>query len=139
MPETPGATYQDIPLMADMYCARPRITVVKEHLVHYRYEIGQNNSMQANGPKLIQMATNSYLAAEIIERNQLLSKLVDGMLAHAVIKNRACYYRIGQEWKAPYAAELTKLFCKLCAVKPMEDNIFLSESDRNFVRHFVHT
>ena len=66
IPETAGASYQDLPFMIDVMCKAKRISVVKKPFVHWRNEPKQGNSTSARGKKLLLMGKNTETATNVL-------------------------------------------------------------------------
>ncbi|GHT02057.1 hypothetical protein FACS1894108_16100 [Planctomycetales bacterium] len=49
--------FQDFPFMCEVMSLAKRISVVKDYLIHYRVEEGQNSSTKQVGQRNIQMAS----------------------------------------------------------------------------------
>ncbi len=110
IPETAGASYQDLPFMADFYCRAKRISVVKEPFVHWRNDPNQGNSTSANGQKLLLMVQNTLLAAKVIEESGKMPALAEAFYAQAMWANIGFFRRIEGRYKREYYRKLQEVF-----------------------------
>lgn len=62
MPESAGASYQDLPFVMSIYPRARKIAVVPEGLVHWRNDPDQEHSTAENGEKLLLMLANTERA-----------------------------------------------------------------------------
>lgn len=65
--ETPGAAYQDGPFIAEVLGRAKRMCVLKEHLVHYRDEPGQDSSSRQVGERCLQILAMLKMGREKLE------------------------------------------------------------------------
>ncbi len=110
IPETAGASYQDLPFMADFCCRAKRISVVKEPFVHWRNDPNQGNSTSANGQKLLLMVQNTLLAAKVIEKAGKMPALAEAFYAQAMWANIGFFRRIEGRYKREYYRKLREVF-----------------------------
>ncbi len=110
IPETAGASYQDLPFAEDVYCRAKRISIVKEPFVHWRNDPDQENSTSANGAKLLLMVQNSQLAAEIIEKSGKMPQLKEAFYAQVMWANIGFVRRISGKYRREYYRKLKEVF-----------------------------
>ena len=132
IPDTAGASYQDLPFMVDVFCRAKRITVVKRPFVHWRNDPNQGNSTQAKGKKLLMMGDNSLLAAKIIKKAKLHDELKEALFAQFAWANESFYFSVSRKYRKEYFLKLQKLFRPIKNDKNFNYLLF-----RPFDRYFV--
>ncbi len=113
IPETAGASYQDLPFAMDVYCRAKRISVVKEPFVHWRNDPDQENSTSAKGPKLLLMVQNSKLAADIVEQSGKMPQLREAFYAQIMWANIGFFRRIQGKYRREYYRKLREVFAPI--------------------------
>jgi glycosyltransferase involved in cell wall biosynthesis len=108
--------YQDFPFMCEVMSRANRISVVKDYLVHYRLEDGQNSSTKSQGRKgvkVIQMASRCIDGIEILKNNDALDIVKECIYFHAFNANIGFFFEIAWQFKTVYFDELYRLFIPL--------------------------
>lgn len=77
--ETASAAYQDGPFIMEIYAKIQSIAVVKEPLVHYRNEPGQNSSSQQKGERCLMVPRSVMAAREAAKRQGNFAELEEGV------------------------------------------------------------
>jgi glycosyltransferase involved in cell wall biosynthesis len=116
MIETNRTMYQDFPFMCEVMSRAESISVVKDYLVHYRMEDGQNSSTKSKGQKsanVIQMASRCIDGIEILKNNGVLDIVKEEIYFHAWAANMGFFGEIAWQFKGQYFDELYKLFMPL--------------------------
>lgn len=110
MNETASASYQDFPFIMEVLSRARRITVVKECLVHYRMESGQNSSTMRRDERLLMMPIQCVNGLEVLKKCGTFEDVKDAFYFHAY---RACagfYKDIYWRHKRAYLTEFQKIF-----------------------------
>lgn len=136
MPETKSAAYQDFPFMCAVMSRAERISVVKEHLVHYRMESGQGNSTVCRNRRGIMMATQSIAGIDILRENGVLDVCKDEIYYHAYIASRGFFDRIMWQYKCEFFDEFYRLLEPLQQDEQFRWRHFNNE-DRYFCNHIM--
>ncbi len=110
IPESAGASYQDLPFMMELMTRVEKVCVVKEPLLHWRNEPDQVHSTSANGEKSLLMAKNTLLALEILQKSGKFEALKDGFFAQAIWTNSNFFFRIQKKYREKYYNLLRKIF-----------------------------
>lgn len=105
--------YQDFPFAMEALCKAKSISIVKEYLIHYRMEDGQNSSTSQKNEKLLHMAINTIRGKEIIKKYQLYDKLKEQFYFHAILANIGFYKNIQLKYKKKYLLLLKDIFKEL--------------------------
>jgi glycosyltransferase involved in cell wall biosynthesis len=116
MIETNRTMYQDFPFMCEVMSRAESISVVKDYLVHYRMEEGQNSSTKSKGQKsanVIQMASRCIDGIEILKNNGVLDIVKEEIYFHAWTANMGFFREIAWQFKGQYFDELYRLFMPL--------------------------
>ena len=108
--ETRSASYQDFPFMVEVMCRANRIAVVKEPLVHYRMEEGQNSSTIRRDERLILMATQCIEGKKILQKYNKYDLLKEEFYFHAYLACAGFYRTIYWKHKRAFLKELQELF-----------------------------
>ncbi len=136
MVETKTASYQDFPFMIETMCRAQRITVVKECLIHYRMESGQNSSTLRRDERLLMMPEQCCYGREILKKYRCYDKLKEEFYFHSFLTNRGFYSSIYFKHKRAYFQKLRELFLPLLNDPEFTYKYFTSEQ-RTFVRHIL--
>lgn len=110
IPDTPGASYQDLPFMMGVMTKAKKIAVVKKPLYYWRNEPGQVHSTSVNGEKALLMAKNTLLSLDILKKSGKFEQLKDGFFAQAYWTNIAFFSRIQPKYRQQYFILLKKIF-----------------------------
>ena len=113
MNETKSASYQDFPFMCEVMARAGRISVVNEHLVHYRMEEGQGSSTIRRDARLVLMATQSINGIEILKQYDALKYCKEEIYYHSFLASRGFFENIMWQYKAQFFDELYKLLAPL--------------------------
>lgn len=136
IPETAGASYQDFPFMAEVFCKAKRVSVVKRPFVHWRNDEGQGNSTSARGKKLLLMAKNSKTAINILKKYKKFDTFKEPFFVHVLWTNYEFFNRIEWKYKKEYFNELVDIFSEI-----KDDSTFhfayFSTFENNSVRYFL--
>lgn len=136
IPETAGASYQDFPFMAEVFCRAKRVSVVKRPFVHWRNDEGQGNSTSARGEKLLLMAKNSKTAIEILKKYKRLDTFKEPFFVHVLWTNYEFFNRIEWKYKKQYYNELVEIFSEI-KNDPSFHYSYFSTFENNSVRYFI--
>lgn len=110
IPDTAGASYQDLPFMLDVICNASKITVVKKPFVHWRNDPNQGNSTSARGEKLLLMAKNTQTGLKIIRKTGHYDELKEAFYAQAFWANINFFHKIKRSLKQKYYIEFQTIF-----------------------------
>lgn len=135
MSETASASYQDFPFIMEVLSRARRIAVVKECLVHYRMENGQNSSTMRRDERLIMMPIQCVNGLEVLKRCGTFEYVKDAFYFHAY---RACagfYKDIYWRYKRAYLAEFRKIFKD---AGDMSCNPYLTVPELRVINHIRH-
>ncbi|MBR6134218.1 glycosyltransferase [Candidatus Saccharibacteria bacterium] len=110
IPETAGASYQDLPFMLDAICNASKITVVKKPFVHWRNDPNQGNSTSARGEKLLLMAKNTQTGLRIIQKTGHYDELKEAFYTQAFWANINFFHKIRRNLRKRYYVEFQKIF-----------------------------
>lgn len=135
IPESAGASYQDLPFMMELMTKAEKICAVKEPLLHWRNEPGQVHSTSANGEKSLLMAKNTLLALEILQKSGKFEALKDGFFAQAIWTNSNFFFRIQRKYREKYYNLLRKIFEP--ADKTVFSNPLLRPEDKMMIRSIM--
>ena len=136
IPETAGASYQDFPFMAEVFCRAKRVSVVKRPFVHWRNDEGQGNSTSARGEKLLLMARNSKTAIEILKKYKKFDIYKEPFFVHVLWTNYEFFNRIDWKYKKQYYNELVDIFSEI-RDDPEFHFVYFSTFENNSVRYFL--
>ena len=136
IPETAGASYQDFPFMAEVFCRAKRVSVVKRPFVHWRNDDDQGNSTSARGEKLLLMAKNSKTALEILKKYKRFETFKEPFFVHVLWTNYEFFNRIDWKYKKTYYSELVDIFSEIKDDKDFHFTYF-STFENNSVRYFL--
>lgn len=113
MVETKSASYQDFPFMTETMCRAKRMTIVKECLVHYRMESGQESSTLRRDKRLLMMPEQFCRGREILQKYDRYRQLREEFYFHACCTNHGLYNTIYHKHKWEYYKKLRQLFAPL--------------------------
>lgn len=135
MNETRSASYQDFPFMVEVMATAKRISVEREHLVHYRMEEGQGSSTIRRDDRLMIMAQQCATVLDILKKYNVLNVCREEIYLHILRANFAFFHTIMWRYKAQYFDELYKLFA------PLKDDMtfkwkYFNKHEQRFV-HYV--
>ena len=136
IPETAGASYQDFPFMAEVFCRAKRVSVVKRPFVHWRNDEGQGNSTSARGEKLLLMAKNSKTAIEILKKYKKFEVFKEPFFVHVLWTNYEFFNRISWKFKKQYYNDLVEIFSEI-KDDPTFHYSYFSTFENNSVRYFI--
>ena len=136
IPETAGASYQDFPFMAEVFCRAKRVSVVKRPFVHWRNDEGQGNSTSARGEKLLLMAKNSKTAIDILKKYKKFDIYKEPFFVHVLWTNYEFFNRIDWKYKKQYYNELVDIFSEI-RDDPDFHFTYFSTFENNSVRYFL--
>jgi len=108
--ETRSASYQDFPFMIEAMCRARRISVVKEPLVHYRMEEGQDSSTIRRDERLILMPKQCLAGKKILQKYRLFETLKEEFYYHAYVACIGFYKNIYWKYKKEYLNVFSELF-----------------------------
>lgn len=83
MPETPGASYQDFPFTFEVLFKAKRISIVPEHLLHYRKEPNQESSTANPGANVLILPDHMNFVLDFMKKNDLYDTYKDEFFYHA--------------------------------------------------------
>ncbi|GHS91742.1 hypothetical protein FACS1894139_12890 [Planctomycetales bacterium] len=133
MIDTNKTMFQDFPFMCEVMSLAKRISVVKDYLIHYRVEEGQNSSTKQVGQRNIQMASRCIDGIEILKKNGVLDLCKEEIYFHAWTANLDFFNKIMWKFKAEYFDELYRLFTPLKKDKTFRFKYFKQDQVK-FVR-----
>lgn len=136
IPETAGASYQDFPFMAEVFCRAKHVSVVKRPFVHWRNDEGQGNSTSARGEKLLLMAKNSKTAIEILKKYKKFEVFKEPFFVHVLWTNYEFFNRISWKFKKQYYNDLVEIFSEI-KDDPTFHYSYFSTFENNSVRYFI--
>lgn len=136
IPETAGASYQDFPFMAEVFCRAKRVSVVKRPFVHWRNDEGQGNSTSARGEKLLLMAKNSKTAIEILKKYKKFEVFKEPFFVHVLWTNYEFFNRISWKFKKQYYNDLVEIFSEI-KDDPTFHYSYFSTFENNSVQYFI--
>ncbi len=136
LPETAGASYQDLPFITEVYCRAKRISVVKKPFVHWRNDVGQKNSTQASGKKLLFMAKNSLLSLKILKKYNKLEIMKESFFLQVLWANFEFFKKIDKKYKPEYFKILSEIFSEIKKDKNFH-YLYFSEYEKNKIGYFL--
>lgn len=131
--ETRSASYQDFPFMIEAMCRAKRIYVIKEPLVHYRVEEGQNSSTVRRDERLMKMADQCFECKKIAEKYGKYNVIKEAFCFQAVLCNYYFYQAIEWKYKRSYFNKIHDLFSSF----DMDNNfgwIYFENRHKEFVQ-----
>ena len=135
--ESRSASYQDFPFMIEAMCRAKRITIVKEALVHYRMEEGQNSSTIRRDARLMIMADQCLESKKILKKYKKYEQLKEEFYYHAYLACIGFYYTIYMKHKKEFFNRLHNLFSDLANDKDFKFKYFTDEDkyETNLIIH----
>lgn len=133
VPETTGASYQDLPFMTLLMVKASKVIVVKKPFVHWRNEPNQSHSTSNNGEKALLMAKNTLLSLEILQKSGKYKYLKEGFFAQAIWTNSSFFFHIKWRLKNEYFSLLRKVFLPI-KNDPTFKGIFLRPEDKLMIK-----
>ncbi|MBQ8750505.1 MAG: glycosyltransferase [Alphaproteobacteria bacterium] len=122
--ESRSASYQDFPFMIEAMCRAKRITIVKEALVHYRVEDGQNSSTIRRDERLMIMADQCMECKKILKKYNKYEELKEEFYYHAYLACIGFYHTIYMKHKKEFFYKLHNLFSDLAHDKDFKFKYF---------------
>lgn len=135
--ESRSASYQDFPFMIEAMCRAKKITVVKEPLVHYRMEEGQNSSTIRRDERLILMPKQCNECKQILKKYKLYNNLKEEFYFHAYLACIGFYKTIYWKFKREFYKEFHQVFKELSKDESFKFKYF-SPNDINTVKTIIH-
>ncbi|MEI0581569.1 hypothetical protein, partial [Brachyspira pilosicoli] len=129
--------YQDFPFYMEVLCKAKKISVLKEHLIHYRLEEGQNSSTNRKDKKLLNMVKNTIIGKEILIKYGIFNELKEYFYYHAFFANYDFFNRIEIKYKKEYLKLLKSLFSEIKNDKTF-NYIYFRDWQKNFVRRIIY-
>lgn len=111
--ESPGAAYQDFPFIMEVLARAEKMSIVKEALVHYRMEAGQNSSSTRNDAGLLRMPEMTIQAYEVLVRHGIIDKVKEAFFFHAYLANFGFLLRISDENRPAYLSKARLIFAHI--------------------------
>ena len=108
--ESPNAAYQDFPFIMEVLARAEKISIVKEALVHYRMEEGQNSSSTRNDARLLRMPEMTIQAYAVLVRHGIIDKVKEAFFFHAYLANIGFLLRISDENRQEYLIKSRHIF-----------------------------
>lgn len=136
IPESAGASYQDLPFIMKALCSAKRISVVKRCFVHWRNDPYQGHSTSSQGKKLLIMPKNTLAARRIVEQSGMYDALKEAFYIHASWANYAFYNRVEERYRGIYYRWLRKVFLPIKSDADFK-YLYFSPLDRAFVDTFL--
>ena len=131
--ETQGAAYQDFPFIMEVYARARSISIVKEPLLHYRMEAGQDSSSMGNDQRLLRMPAMTKAAMEVLQRYGILDAVKESFYYHAYLANIGFLDNIQQQYQQEYFDILHEIFSPLRNDKSFTWRFFLKKQKRKAV------
>ncbi len=135
--ESRSASYQDFPFMIEAMCRAKKITVVKEPLVHYRMEEGQNSSTIRRDERLILMPKQCNEGKQILKKYKLYDKLKEEFYFHTYLTCIGFYKSIYWKHKWAFYKEFHNTVKELAKDKSFTFKYF-SSNDKNTLKKIIH-
>ncbi len=108
--ETAGAAYQDFPFTMEILARAKSMSIVKEPLLHYRSELGQNSSTMSHcHARFFQALAMTRAAEAVMLRYGLLPRLQEAWYLHVFNANIWAYVQMQGEQQAAFASEFREL------------------------------
>ena len=131
--ETQGAAYQDFPFIMEVYARAHSISIVKEPLLHYRMEPGQDSSSMNNDRRLLRMPVMTKTAMEVLLRYGILNTVKESFYYHAYLANIGFLENIQPQYKQEYFDILHEIFSPLRSDKSFTWRFFLKKQKRKAI------
>lgn len=119
VPESTGASYQDLPFMLTLMCAASRIAVDKTGYYYWRNEPNQQHSTSVKGEKALLMVHNSKVGIDIVKKSGKYNSLKEALFIQIFWANLPFLYNIEKKYRKTYYENLFSL------LKPLKN-------DKNF-------
>lgn len=113
MLETAGASYQDFPFIMEILSRTKRMSVVKQPMLHYRVEKGQNSSISCHTAKLIQMLRMLSAGREKLQECNVYQKVKEAFYFHAFMAGFGFFFNIEKQYQREYFEEFSKLMAPI--------------------------
>ncbi|MBQ7024152.1 MAG: glycosyltransferase [Akkermansia sp.] len=130
--ETSGAAYQDFPFIMEVYARIRSMCIVKEPLLHYRMETGQDSSSMGFDRRLLRMVNMTVAARDVLERHGLLNKVREAFYFHAYLANIGFLEGIQDTYRQEYFDALHAVFAPLHRDKTFRWQFFNKKQRRKF-------
>lgn len=111
--ESAGAAYQDFPFIMEVYARARSMSVIKEPLLHYRMEQGQNSSTMGNDRRLLRMPAMTLAARTVLERHRILHRVKEAFYYHAYLANIGFLESIQTPYRQEYFDALHHIMAPL--------------------------
>ncbi len=111
--ETAGAAYQDFPFIMEIYARARSIAVLKEPLLHYRMEPGQDSSSMGNDHRLLRMPAMTTAAREVLATHGILPEVQEAFYYHAYLANIGFLEGIQPDYRQEYFDALHHILAPL--------------------------
>lgn len=112
--ESAGAAYQDFPFIMEIYARARSMAVLKEPLLHYRMEPGQDSSTMGNGRRLLRMPDMTMAAHRVLEQQGIMQCVKEAFYYHAYLANIGFLENIQAEYRQEYFDALHQIMASLC-------------------------
>lgn len=129
--------YQDFPFYIEALCKAKKIYILKEHLIHYRLEEGQNSSTNRRDKKLLNMPKNVIIGKEILIKYGFFNELKEYFYYHAFLTNYDFFNKIKMKYKNKYLKLLKKLFNEIKNDKTF-NYIYFRDWQKDFVNRIIY-
>lgn len=120
--------------MIEAMCRAEKITVVKEPLVHYRMEEGQNSSTIRRDERLIIMADQALECKKLLKKYNKYNLLKEEFYLHAFFACHGFYQLIYLKHKKAFLNKLQELFKDL-DLNELKKGYF-SKRDKQMIMHW---
>ena len=116
VPESAGASYQDLPFMLTLMCKASKIVVDKTGYYYWRNEPNQQHSTSVKGEKALMMVHNSKVGVDIVKKSGKYNPLKEALFIQIFWANLPFLYNIERKYRKPYYDNLYSL------LKPLKKN-----------------
>lgn len=145
--ETRSASYQDFPFMIEAMCRAKRISVVKEALVHYHMEEGQNSSTIRRDARLILMPKQCIEGKRLLKQYGLYDDLKEEFYFHSYFACIGFYKNIYWKYKKEYFQAFHELLAEIQTDNTFKYKFFKKKYlkqvkhivEGNFIRSLLYT
>lgn len=124
VPESAGASYQDLPFMFTIMSKAKKISVVKKGFYHWRNEPNQQHSTSVKGKKALMMIKNSKLGVDIIKKTKKYNDLKEAIYIHILWANLPFLYNIERKYRKTYCNNLHSLLSPIKKDKQFKFRFF---------------
>ena len=128
--ESPGSAYQDFPFIMEVYARAKTIAIVKQPLLHYRMEAGQNSSSMSRDRRLLRMPAMTLAARQVLIHHKLLHTVREAFYYHAYLANIGFLESIQEAFRQEYFDALHEIFEPLHKDKSFTWKFFLKKQRR---------